>query len=63
MKNIIVNNNSAYVEMKKLPDNSYELYWHDWVVNEWRQKFATKKAAMKFVAQDILEGKDELWIN
>ena len=56
MSNIVVNNNSVYVEITKLADNSYELYWHDWVVNEWRQKFSTKKEAMKFIKQDILEG-------
>jgi len=62
-KKILVNNNNAYVEMKKLPDNTYELYWHDWVVNEWKQKFPSKQAAIKFVEQDILEGVEQLWIN
>lgn len=63
MSNILVNNNSVYVEMTKLADNSYELYWHDWVVNEWKQKFPSKQAAIKFVEQDILEGGEQLWIN
>ena len=56
MSNIIVNNNSVYIEMAELSNGSVEFYWHDWVVNEWRQIFSTKKEAMKFIKQDILEG-------
>ena len=62
-KKILVNNNSVYVEITEKATDCFELYWHDWVVNEWRQDFESKKQAIQFVKQEILEGVEQIWIS
>jgi len=62
-KNILVNNNSVYVEITEKTAGCFELYWHDWVVNEWRQDFDSKEKAIQFIKQEILEGVEQVWIS